>query len=503
MVVSMGMTLVIAVRGLDISVGAVVAIAATVAALMIGGSFSASGDVASRFPLWIALVTALGVAAACGLWNGLLVVKAGMQPIVATLILMVAGRGIAQLLTGGQIITVYYAPFFTLGNGFLLGIPVALWIAAALWGLLHLVLSRSALGLFIRAIGGNPEAARVAGVRSSAITLCVYTFCGLAAGVAGLIISSNVKSADANNAGQLLELDAILAVTLGGTALTGGRFTLAGTVIGALIIQTLTSMIYSLGVPPEVNLVVKAALVFAVMLLQSAEFRALVLRGVRASRARVPHEPPPAAARRHHAAVRRHGGIRRDPLRRVSLAAGVPQPAHRQRLPVRGGGGHDLRDPLRRHRSVGRRGHRAHHHDFRGAAQRGLESVRGHGSGAVVRRAVRRAAGFPDPALRARALHRDAGRHVPRTRLLLSHQHRVHPDQRRNLRGIAQARIPVGLDASLTVGALIALARGRGRHAHRACHRVRPHRVRHRRRRILRAAHGPAGRVRPRSASIY
>jgi simple sugar transport system permease protein len=209
------------------------------------------------------------------------VVKAGMQPIVATLILMVAGRGIAQLLTGGQIITVYYPPFFALGNGFLLGLPVALWIAGSLWAALHLVMSRTALGLFVRSIGGNPEAARVAGVRSASITLCVYTFCGLAAGIAGLIISSNVKSADANNAGQLLELDAILAVTLGGTALTGGRFTLAGTVIGALIIQTLTSMIYSLGVPPEVNLVVKAALVFAVMLLQSAEFRQLVVRGTR------------------------------------------------------------------------------------------------------------------------------------------------------------------------------------------------------------------------------
>jgi simple sugar transport system permease protein len=286
MVVSLGMTLVIAVRGLDISVGAVVAIAAAVVALMIGGSFSATGEVQSAHPLWMAIITALAVAAACGLWNGLLVVKAGMQPIVATLILMVAGRGIAQLLTGGQIITVYYPPFFTLGNGFLLGLPVALWIAGSLWAALHLVMSRTALGLFVRSIGGNPEAARVAGVRSSAITLCVYTFCGLAAGVAGLIVSSNVKSADANNAGQLLELDAILAVTLGGTALTGGRFTLAGTVIGALIIQTLTSMIYSLGVPPEVNLVVKAALVFAVMLLQSAEFRQLVARVAR------PDKPP-------------------------------------------------------------------------------------------------------------------------------------------------------------------------------------------------------------------
>jgi len=282
MIVSLGMTLVIAIRGLDISVGAVVAIAAAVAALLVGGGFSADGAVASRYPLWFALGAALMVAMICGLWNGLLVVKAGMQPIVATLILMVAGRGVAQLLTGGQIITVYYPPYYVLGSGFLLGLPVALWIAALLWLVLQLLATRTGLGLFIRAIGGNPEAARVAGVRAADIALCVYTFCGLAAGVAGLIISSNVKSADANSAGQLLELDAILAVVLGGTALTGGRFSLAGTVLGALIIQTLTATIYSLGVPPEVNLVVKAVLVFAVMLLQSAEFRALVLRTVRA-----------------------------------------------------------------------------------------------------------------------------------------------------------------------------------------------------------------------------
>jgi simple sugar transport system permease protein len=280
-VVSLGMTLVIAVRGLDISVGAVVALSATVAAMLVGGGFDVGGAAGSEHPLWMALAAALAVAAACGLWNGLLVVKAGMQPIVATLILMVAGRGIAQLLTGGQIITVYYAPFAVLGNGFLAGIPVALWIAAAVWLVLQFAMTRSALGLFIRAIGGNPEAARVAGVRSATITILVYTFCGLAAGIAGLILSSNVKSADANNAGLLLELDAILAVTLGGTALTGGRFTLTGTVLGALIIQTLTSMIYSLGVPTEVNLVVKASMVFAVMLLQSAEFRALVVRVVR------------------------------------------------------------------------------------------------------------------------------------------------------------------------------------------------------------------------------
>ncbi len=262
--VSAGMTLVIAARGLDISVGAVVAIAAATAAILIGAT--------SSLPL--AIAAALGVALLCGIWNGTLVVGVGMQPIIATLILMVAGRGVAQLITGGQIITIYYAPYDFLGNGFLLGLPFAALLAAAVIGMLHVLLNATPLGLFIRAIGINPLAARIAGVRAGPITLALYAFSGLMAGVAGLIISSNVKSADANNAGQLLELDAILAVTLGGTALTGGKFSLAGTVLGALIIQTLTSTIYSLGVPPEVNLVFKAALIFVVMLLQSPDFRA-------------------------------------------------------------------------------------------------------------------------------------------------------------------------------------------------------------------------------------
>jgi ribose/xylose/arabinose/galactoside ABC-type transport system permease subunit len=278
MLVATGMTLVIAIRGLDISVGAVVAISAAVAALLIGGAVGAGADQASRFPLGIAIAGALGVAALCGLWNGLLVVKAGMQPIVATLILMVAGRGIAQLITDGQILTVYYSPYFFIGNGYLAGLPFALIIAALVALAVHVLLTKTAMGLFVRSIGINPVASHVAGVRSRLITVCLYVFCGLTAGVAGLIISSNVKSADANNAGQLMELDAILAVALGGTALTGGRFSLAGSLIGALILQTLTSMIYSSGVPPEVNLVVKAVLVFAVMLLQSPEFRRMVKR---------------------------------------------------------------------------------------------------------------------------------------------------------------------------------------------------------------------------------
>lgn len=269
--VSLGMTLVIAVRGLDISVGAVLAIAAMVAAWTIGRT-TAGGD-AGLLPLWAAIAAALGVAALCGLWNGLLVVRAGMQPIIATLILMVAGRGVAQLIGDGQILTIYYAPYAYIGNGFLLGVPFSLFVVAAVFVALKLLLERTALGLFVRAIGHNPVAAHVAGVRARAITLALYVFCGFSAGLAGLLVSSNVASADANNAGQLLELDAILAVALGGTALAGGRFSLAGSLVGALIIQTLTTTIYAVGVPPQVNLVVKALLVAAVLLLQSPEFR--------------------------------------------------------------------------------------------------------------------------------------------------------------------------------------------------------------------------------------
>src|SRR6476646_11334430 len=143
--VSAGMTLVIAARGLDISVGAVVAITAAVAALLIGGSLNLDGETTSRFPMWFALLAALGVATLCGLWNGALVVGVGMQPIIATLILMVAGRGVAQLITGGQILTIYYAPFFFIGSGYLFGLPFSVHVAAIVFALLYLAITRSAL----------------------------------------------------------------------------------------------------------------------------------------------------------------------------------------------------------------------------------------------------------------------------------------------------------------------------------------------------------------------
>jgi ribose/xylose/arabinose/galactoside ABC-type transport system permease subunit len=278
MLAALGMTLVIATRGIDISVGAVVAISGTVAAMLVGGGMVINHGVpeyVSRVPMAWALAAALGAALLCGAWNGLLVAGLGLQPIVATLILMVAGRGLAQLMTDGQIVTVYYQPYFFIGGGYLLGLPFALYIVGAVFLATALLMRRTALGLFIQTVGINPVAARLAGVRTAVLIFLVYVFCSACAGMAGLMISANIKSADANNAGLLLELDAILAVTLGGTSLGGGKFSLVGSVIGALIIQTLTYTIYSLGLAPEVNMVVKSAVVFLVCLSQSAEFKTM------------------------------------------------------------------------------------------------------------------------------------------------------------------------------------------------------------------------------------
>lgn len=279
MLAALGMTLVIATRGVDISVGAVVAISGAVASILIGGKMVVVDGVSqyvSNVPMVSALCAAMGAALLCGAWNGLLVAGLGLQPIIATLILMVAGRGLAQLLTDGQIVTVYYKPFFFLGGGYLFGLPFSLYIAAGMFLLLALLMRKTALGLFIQSVGINPVASRLAGIRTAALIFFVYMFCSACAGLAGLMIASNIKSADANNAGLLLELDAILAVTLGGTSLAGGKFSLVGSVIGALIIQTLTYTIYSLGVPPEVNMVVKSIVVFLVCLSQSPQFRRML-----------------------------------------------------------------------------------------------------------------------------------------------------------------------------------------------------------------------------------
>jgi simple sugar transport system permease protein len=279
--VATGMTFVIATGGIDISVGAIIAISAATVASLVGGKLVLNNGVqeyVTFVPMAVAILVALSVAIAAGMWNGMLVSRVGMQPIIATLILMVAGRGIAQLITNGQIITVYYMPFFYIGNGTLLGLPFPMFIAAFVVVITLLLKSKTSLGLFIQSVGINKTATRYSGINSKTIIFCVYVFSSFCAGIAGLIVCSNVKSADGNNAGLLVELDAILAVVLGGTSLAGGRFFIMGSVVGALIIQSLTTTIYSVGVPPEITQVVKAVIVFVVCLVQSESFRNAVSR---------------------------------------------------------------------------------------------------------------------------------------------------------------------------------------------------------------------------------
>ncbi|TDD44860.1 ABC transporter permease [Nonomuraea terrae] len=261
--VAIGMTLVIATGGIDLSVGSVVAISGALACLQI------SQDAG----LFTAVALALGLCLLLGAWNGFLVAGIGIQPIIATLILMVAGRGLAQLITGGQIITVNSPAYKMIGGGYWLTVPFGIVIVAVVLAVTAFLTRRLALGMLIESVGGNAEASRLAGIRSRGIIVMVYAFAALCAGVAGLMISSNVSSADGNNAGLWIELDAILAVVIGGTSLAGGRFSLAGTVLGALIIQTLTTTIYSIGVPPETTLLFKALVVAAVCLIQSPSFR--------------------------------------------------------------------------------------------------------------------------------------------------------------------------------------------------------------------------------------
>ena len=272
--VALGMTLVIATGGIDLSVGSTVAIAGALACLHI----SEAADPASFGAVAGAIGIALAVALLLGLANGLLVARAGVQPIIATLILMVAGRGVAQLVTDGQIITITSDPYKMIGGGYWLTMPFAILLAGAVVLLTSLLTRRTALGLLLESVGGNPVASRLVGIRAMGLIGLVYVFSALCAGIAGLMISSNVSAADGNNAGLWIELDAILAVVIGGTSLIGGRFSLGGTVIGALVIQTLSTTVYTIGIPPETTLVFKAVVVITVCLIQSPVFRAKLAR---------------------------------------------------------------------------------------------------------------------------------------------------------------------------------------------------------------------------------
>jgi simple sugar transport system permease protein len=266
-------------------VGAVIAISAAMGAVLINpalGDKLNTNDILTKnitnTPLWIIILADLAAGTMCGFWNGLLVSRAKIQPMVATLILMVAGRGIAQLITNGQIMTIYYTPYFWFGNGFILGLPVSIYIVAAVLLLAWIIVRKTSIGMFIESVGINPTSTYYSGINDKNIKLFAYTFCGFCGAIAGLILSSYVKSADANNIGLAYELDAILAVVIGGTLMAGGRFSLSASVIGSLVIWAFTLTMYTIGVPADALKAAKAVLVLVVVLLYSDQVRGLLSR---------------------------------------------------------------------------------------------------------------------------------------------------------------------------------------------------------------------------------
>ena len=276
MLLTIGMTLVYATGGIDLSVGSVLAISGAMSAFLIRPEY-ASGSLAYPDPptsILLVILIPLLAAVLAGLWNGFLVAYVGVQPIIATLILMVAGRGIAQLIIKGQIVVFIHESFEFLGGGFLFGLPFPVILVILTLVLIYLLTRKTALGMFIEAVGANPTASHFMGLRAKQITLMLYVLSSLLAGIAGLIICSDIRGADANNAGLFFELDAIASVIIGGT-IWGGRFSLAGSMLGALIIQSLTTTILTRGIPPEVTLVYKAAVIILVALIQSENFRRL------------------------------------------------------------------------------------------------------------------------------------------------------------------------------------------------------------------------------------
>ena len=224
--------------------------------------------------LWVPTLALLLVATLCGMWNGLWVSRAKISPLVVTLVLMVAGRALALSIFPGMVVSIYYEPYFFFGNGYVLGLPFPLFVVAVVFGLIWLLTNKTALGLFMRAATNEPVHPAVSNVKN--VKLLVYMICGFCAGLSGLIASSNVKYVDPNNIGIFVELDTIMAIVIGGTALGGGRFSLTGSLVGALAILNLTRTIYYAGILANAGLCMKAVVLLLIVILGSARVRVCV-----------------------------------------------------------------------------------------------------------------------------------------------------------------------------------------------------------------------------------
>jgi simple sugar transport system permease protein len=267
-ILAIGMTFVVSSSaGTDISVGSVMSLYGGMCCMVLAG-FGNVNVSEYAHPLIVGILAGLLVACVCGVFNGFLVAYLNIQPMVATLILWSAGRAIGLLLCNSQIVYVRVPSFQKIG-GYVGFVPTPIIIAAVCILIAALVLRLTALGTYIQSVGINKKASRIAGFNSAKIILLCYTICGLCAGLAGMVATSRIYSADTNNIGLNKELDAILAVALGGNSLGGGKFSLAGSIIGAYTIQAIDTTLLALGVSTAQSPVFKAVVVILIVVIQS------------------------------------------------------------------------------------------------------------------------------------------------------------------------------------------------------------------------------------------
>jgi galactofuranose transport system permease protein len=256
LIVALGMALVIGTEGVDLSVGSVMAVAAAILPLYLG------------YGLLPAIGLALVAGALCGLVNGTLVAVVGIQPIVATLALLVGGRGLALVFADGRLKDIRNPALLDLGAGKALGVPYVVLIAILLTVLVFLLVRYTTFGRQLVAIGGNRSASGLAGLPVRRVLMATYVLSGVLAAIAGVVATARLTASDPSSVGNLYELAAITAVVVGGTPLSGGKVRVLGTVAGALLMQLITATLIKHNLPDSTAQIVQAAIIVVAVYLQ-------------------------------------------------------------------------------------------------------------------------------------------------------------------------------------------------------------------------------------------
>lgn len=270
--ISVGMTLVILTKGIDLSVGSMLALAGAITAgLLKNGIEIPSMEVLLEFTVFGAILAGLIVGGGLGTFNGWMITRFKVPPFVATLAMLTIARGATMLWTGGFPITGFGDTFAFIGTGWFLGIPMPVWIMVFVVAIAIVITKKTVLGRHIYAVGGNESAARLSGININKVKVWVYAIAGILSAVGGIILVSRLDSAQPN-AGMSYELDSIAAVVIGGTSLSGGRGSIMGTVQGALIIGVLNSGLVLLNVSPFWQQIVKGFVILLAVIMDRLNY---------------------------------------------------------------------------------------------------------------------------------------------------------------------------------------------------------------------------------------